>query len=68
MYIKPSNFDREWLHLYPGKIFRRFYFMGNKDIFDEEDRSRIQTEYDELINNLLRCNKPGDRELIDKAF
>ena len=42
--------------------------MGNKDIFDEEDRSRIQTEYDELINNLLRCNKPGDRELIDKAF
>jgi guanosine-3',5'-bis(diphosphate) 3'-pyrophosphohydrolase len=42
--------------------------MGNKDIFDEEDRNRIQTEYDELINNLLRCNKPGDRELIDKAF
>jgi GTP diphosphokinase / guanosine-3',5'-bis(diphosphate) 3'-diphosphatase len=42
--------------------------MGNKDIFDEEDRNRIQTEYDSLINNLLRCNKPGDRELIDKAF
>jgi GTP pyrophosphokinase len=42
--------------------------MGNKDIFDDEDRNRIQTEYDELINNLLRCNKPGDRELIDKAF
>jgi GTP diphosphokinase / guanosine-3',5'-bis(diphosphate) 3'-diphosphatase len=42
--------------------------MGNKDIFDEEDRNRIQVEYDELINNLLRCNKPGDRELIDKAF
>jgi GTP diphosphokinase / guanosine-3',5'-bis(diphosphate) 3'-diphosphatase len=42
--------------------------MGNKDIFDEEDRNRIQTEYEGLINNLLRCNKPGDRELIDKAF
>jgi len=42
--------------------------MGNKDIFDEEDRKLIQTEYDSLINNLLRCNKPGDRELIDKAF
>lgn len=46
----------------------RSYFMGNKDIFDEEDRNRIQTEYDSLVNNLLRCNKPGDRELIDKAF
>jgi len=42
--------------------------MGNKDIFDEEDKSRIQAEYDTLVNNLLRCNKPGDRELIDKAF
>jgi GTP diphosphokinase / guanosine-3',5'-bis(diphosphate) 3'-diphosphatase len=42
--------------------------MGNKDIFDDEDKARIQTEYDSLVNNLLRCNKPGDRELIDKAF
>jgi len=42
--------------------------MGNKDIFDDEDRNRIQTEYDTLINNLLRCGKEGDRELIDKAF
>ena len=42
--------------------------MGSKDIFDEEDRKRIQTEYDGLINNLLRCSKPGDKELIDKAF
>lgn len=42
--------------------------MGNKDIFDEEDRNLIQVEYDGLINNLLRCNKPGDREIIDKAF
>ena len=50
------------------KIFGLGHFMGTKDIFDEEDRNRIQTEYDELINNLLRCNKPGDKELIDKAF
>ncbi|MCX6326586.1 MAG: RelA/SpoT family protein [Bacteroidia bacterium] len=42
--------------------------MGNKDIFDDEDKIRIQAEYDTLVNNLLRCNKPGDRELIDKAF
>src|SRR5512133_2604165 len=41
--------------------------MG-KDIFDEEDSNHIQTEYDSLVNHLLRCNKPGDRELIDKAF
>jgi GTP diphosphokinase / guanosine-3',5'-bis(diphosphate) 3'-diphosphatase len=42
--------------------------MGNKDIFDEEDEKHIQDEYDSLVNNLLRCNKPGDREQIDKAF
>jgi len=42
--------------------------MGNKDIFDDEDKNRIQAEYDTLVNNLLRCNKPGDREQIDKAF
>lgn len=42
--------------------------MGNKDFFDEEDKNLIQSEYDSLVNHLLRCNKPGDRELIDKAF
>ncbi len=42
--------------------------MGNKDIFDEEDKNLIQAEYDKLVNNLIRCNKQGDRELIDKAF
>ncbi len=42
--------------------------MGSKDIFDEEDIKNIQTEYDLLVNNLLRSNNPGDRELIDKAF
>jgi guanosine-3',5'-bis(diphosphate) 3'-pyrophosphohydrolase len=42
--------------------------MGSKDIFDEEDISRIQSEYNSLINNLLRCNKPEDRHLIEKAF
>jgi GTP pyrophosphokinase len=42
--------------------------MGNKDFFDEEDKNLIQAEYESLVNHLLRCNKPGDRELIDKAF
>ena len=42
--------------------------MGNKDIFDDEDRNQIAAEYDSLIKNLTRCNKQGDRELIDKAF
>jgi guanosine-3',5'-bis(diphosphate) 3'-pyrophosphohydrolase len=42
--------------------------MGNKYIFDDDDINCIQTAYDSLLNNLLRCNKPGDRELIDKAF
>jgi GTP pyrophosphokinase len=42
--------------------------MGNKDFFDEEDKILIQAEYDSLINNLTRCNKPGDREMIEKAF
>jgi GTP pyrophosphokinase len=42
--------------------------MGNKDIFDEEDNKRIQDEYASLVNNLLRCNKQGDTEMIDKAF
>ena len=42
--------------------------MGNKDIFDDDDSKHIQLEYDSLVNNLLRCNKPGDKELIEKAF
>ncbi len=42
--------------------------MGNKDIFDEEDKNLIKAEYEGLVNNLVRCNKAGDRELIDKAF
>jgi len=42
--------------------------MGNKDIFDEEDKNLIQAEYDSLVKNALKCNKPGDMELIDKAF
>jgi guanosine-3',5'-bis(diphosphate) 3'-pyrophosphohydrolase len=42
--------------------------MGSKDVFDEEDINLIQKEYDSLVNNLLRCNQAGDRELIDKAF
>jgi GTP pyrophosphokinase len=42
--------------------------MANKDVFDEEDVQRINSEYESLVGNLIRCNKPGDRELIDKAF
>jgi len=42
--------------------------MGSKDIFDEEDIKLIQSEYDSLINNIVRCREPGDRELIEKAF
>ena len=42
--------------------------MGIKDFFDDEDKQLIQAEYDSLVNNLTRCNKPGDREMIDKAF
>jgi guanosine-3',5'-bis(diphosphate) 3'-pyrophosphohydrolase len=42
--------------------------MGNKNIFDEEDIKRIQTDYESLIGHLLRSDKPGDMELIDKAF
>ena len=42
--------------------------MGKKDIFDDEDKELIQKEYDSLINNLYRCNKPEDKDLIDKAY
>lgn len=42
--------------------------MGSKDIFDEEDINRIESEYNSLINNLVRCNKPEDRELIENAY
>lgn len=42
--------------------------MANKDIFDEEDSQRIKAEYESLVSNLIRCNKPGDYELIEKAF
>ena len=42
--------------------------MGNKDFFDDEDKKLIQEEYDSLVNNLIRCSKAGDREMIDKAF
>lgn len=42
--------------------------MVNKIVFDEEDIKHIQDEYESLVNNLLRCNKEEDRELIDKAF
>jgi GTP diphosphokinase / guanosine-3',5'-bis(diphosphate) 3'-diphosphatase len=37
-------------------------------IFTAEDVSRIEYEYSLLRDNLYRCDKPGDCELIDKAF
>ena len=37
-------------------------------IFTADDISRIESEYSLLKDNLYRCDKPGDRELIDKAF
>jgi GTP pyrophosphokinase len=37
-------------------------------ILTPEDISRIDSEYSLLTDNLYRCDKPGDRELIDKAF
>lgn len=37
-------------------------------IFAPDDTNRIESEYSLLTNNLYRCDKPGDRELIDKAF
>ncbi|MDX9772880.1 MAG: RelA/SpoT family protein, partial [Bacteroidales bacterium] len=37
-------------------------------IFTSEDRSRIESEYILLRDNLYRCDKPGEAELIDKAF
>ncbi len=37
-------------------------------IFTSDDVSRIEYEYSLLRDNLYRCDKPGDMELIDKAF
>ena len=37
-------------------------------IFTEEDEKQIESEYKLLTDNLFRCDKPSDRELIDKAF
>ncbi len=38
------------------------------NIFTADDVSRIESEFNLLRDNLFRCDKPGDRELIDKAF
>ncbi len=37
-------------------------------LFSADDVRQIEAEYKLLTDNLYRCNKPGDRELIDKAF
>jgi guanosine-3',5'-bis(diphosphate) 3'-pyrophosphohydrolase len=38
------------------------------NIFTAEDISRIEREFSLLKDNLYRCDNPGDRELIEKAF
>ncbi len=42
--------------------------MGNQDVFTEEDFKLINQEFNSLINNLIRCNKEEDKDLIRKAF
>jgi GTP diphosphokinase / guanosine-3',5'-bis(diphosphate) 3'-diphosphatase len=42
--------------------------MVDKNVFDDEDVKRISEEYELLMNNLYRCDKAGDREMIEKAF
>lgn len=37
-------------------------------IFTADDVSRIESEYSLLRDNLYRCDKPGEKELIDRAF
>lgn len=38
------------------------------NIFTAEDISSIESEFSHLKDNLYRCDNPGDRELIEKAF
>ncbi|MFO7852812.1 MAG: RelA/SpoT family protein [Bacteroidota bacterium] len=42
--------------------------MGNKNIFTDEDFALINKEFDALKNNLVRCKKPEEVELVTKAF
>lgn len=42
--------------------------MVKKDVFTEEDFTLINREFGALINNLVRCIKPEDIELITRAF
>lgn len=44
--------------------------MGKKktNIFTPEDSNLIEAEYKLLKDNLSRCDKPADIEMIDKAF
>lgn len=42
--------------------------MAEKNVFDDEDVKIISEEYELLMNNLYRCDKPGEREMIEKAF
>lgn len=42
--------------------------MGRSKAFTEEDIHLIESEYQDLVNNLTRCDKPEDRSLIKKAY
>ncbi len=42
--------------------------MGSKNIFDNEDILLIKKEYDLLMDNLYRCDKEGDRDMIERAY
>jgi len=42
--------------------------MNKKSEFGENDIKLIDEEYQILINNLYRCDKPGEKEMIEKAF
>ncbi len=42
--------------------------MADTKIFTEEERELIDRQFNTLMKNLYRCNREGDRELIEKAF
>lgn len=42
--------------------------MANKNLFTEEDVALINQEFDDLINNLVRCNSSDDIDLVTRAF
>ena len=45
-----ANFALIRVYLYISNISEVTAYMGNKDIFDEEDKDLIKAEYESLIN------------------